>query len=109
MAGKNPLLLTSMLSIITVIISFIIISGFNRKSFAAMIGTASGILVSGIFAIIFGNLMNLTGMCEETGLLAGLSDAAKNFDFRGILFSGIIIGALRSMHGCWDVNCLSTV
>ena len=106
MGGKNPLLLTSILSVITIIISFLIISGFNRKSFSAMIGTASGILVSATIAIIFGNLMNLTGMSEETGLLAGLSDVAKNFDFRGILFSGIIIGALRSMYGCWNVNCI---
>lgn len=101
MSGQNPLLLTVILSIITIIISFIIISGFNRKSFSAMVGTASGIIVSGIFAIVFGNLTSLSGMCEETGLLAGLSDVAKNFDFRGILFSGIIIGALGA---CMDVG-----
>ena len=101
MAGKNPLLLTVVLSVITIITSFIIISGFNRKSFAAMIGTASGIIISGLFAILFGNLMNLSGMCEETGILANLSDVAKNFDFRGILFSGIIIGALGA---CMDVG-----
>ena len=107
MAGRNPLLLTILLAIVTVIVTFVIISGFNRKSYAAMIGTASGIIVSGIFAILFGNLMNLTGMCEETGLLAGLSEVAKTFDFRGILFSGIIIGALRSMYGCWNVYRIS--
>ena len=45
--------------------------------------------------------MNMTGMCEETGLLAGLSDEAKAFDYRGILFSGIIIGALGA---CMDVG-----
>lgn len=101
MSGKNPLLLTTIISIMTVIVSFIIISGFNRKSFSAMIGTAGGILVSGLLAILFGNVMSLTGMSEETGLLAGLSDVAKNFDFRGILFSGIIIGALGA---CMDVG-----
>lgn len=101
MSGKNPLILTVIVSVITVIVSFIIISGFNKKSYAAMIGTACGIIVSGIFAILFGNLMNLSGMCEETGLLASLSDTAKNFDFRGILFSGIIIGALGA---CMDVG-----
>ena len=101
MDGKNPLLLTVLLSVATIVVSFMIISGFNRKAYAAMIGTASGIIVSGFIAIVFGNLMNLTGMSEETGLLAGLSDAAKNFDFRGILFSGIIIGALGA---CMDVG-----
>lgn len=109
MEGKNPLILTSILSVIIVIISFLIISGFNKKSYAAMLGTSGGILAAAILAILFGNLMKLTGMSEETGLLAGLSEVAKNFDFRGILFSGIIIGALRSVHGCWDVNCISII
>lgn len=101
MAGKSPLLITVLMSIAIIFITFIIISGFNRKSYAAMIGTTGGIIVSGLLAIIFGNLMNLSGMCEESGLLAGLSDVAKGFDFRGILFSGIIIGALGA---CMDVG-----
>ena len=109
MAGKSPLFITVLIAIAVIFITFIIISGFNKKTYAAMIGTASGILVSGLFAIIFGNLMSLTGMCEESGLLAGLSDVAKGFDFRGILFSGIIIGALRSMYGCRYVNCFSPI
>lgn len=101
MNGKSPILLTVLISMASIIITFLIIAGFNRKSYSAMIGTTAGVVVSGIFAIVFGNLMNMTGMCEETGLLAGLSDAAKLFDFRGILFSGIIIGALGA---CMDVG-----
>lgn len=101
MAGKNPILLTVLISMASIIITFLIIAGFNRKSYSAMIGTTAGVVVSGVFAMVFGSLMNMTGMCEETGLLAGLSDVAKSFDFRGILFSGIIIGALGA---CMDVG-----
>ena len=101
MNGKNPLTITVLISMASIIVTFLIIAGFNRKSYAAMLGTIGGVVVSGVFALIFGNLMNMTGMCEETGLLAGLSDAAKTFDFRGILFSGIIIGALGA---CMDVG-----
>lgn len=109
MSGKSPLQITILISIAVIFITFIIISGFNRKSYSAMIGTTGGIIFSGLFAILFGNLMNLTGMCEESGLLAGISDVAKGFDFRGILFSGIIIGALRSLYGCRDVYCFCTL
>lgn len=101
MNGKNPLMITVLISMASIIVTFLIIAGFNRKSYAAMLGTIGGVVVSGVFALIFGNLMNMTGMCEETGLLAGLSDVAKTFDFRGILFSGIIIGALGA---CMDVG-----
>ena len=92
--GKNPLLLTIFISIATIIITFLMIGGFHKKSFAAMIGTSGGIIVAGVLAIVFGDLFVLSGMCEETGMITVLSDVAKGFDFRGILFSGIIIGAL---------------
>ena len=92
--GKNPLTLTIFISIATIIITFLMIGGFHKKSFAAMIGTSGGIIIAGILAIVFGDLFILSGMCEETGMITVLSDVAKGFDFRGILFSGIIIGAL---------------
>ncbi len=99
--GKNPLMLTIVISILTIILTFLIIGGFKKKSYAAMIGTCGGIIVSGILALVFGNLFSLSGMCEETGTITVLAGVAKGFDFRGILFSGIIIGALGA---CMDVG-----
>ena len=90
-----------MISIITIIVTFLIIGGIKKKSIAAMLGTAGGILVSGIIAVVFGGLFVLSGMCEETGMITVLSETARGFDFRGILFSGIIIGALGA---CMDVG-----
>lgn len=100
MAGANPLLITIIISILITIISLVIIAGFNKKALAAIIGTSGGFIIAGIFAVIFGNLMQLSGVCEDARLLIGVMDTST-IDFKGILFSGIIIGALGA---CMDVS-----
>ena len=100
MKGTNPLFISTIISIIITVISLVIIAGFNKKALAAMIGTSCGIIIAGLFAIIFGNLMQLSGVCEDARLLVSVMDASV-IDFKGILFAGIIIGALGA---CMDVS-----
>ena len=98
--GYPPLFITILTCILVSLITFIIISGFSKKTFAAVLGTAGGIIVAGIFAIIFGNLMKLTGACEHSNQLSMIENGSR-FDFEGIMVSGIIVGALGA---CMDVG-----
>ena len=98
--GYSPLLVTIVTCIAVALITFIIISGFSKKTLAAVIGTAGGIIVAGIFAVVFGNLMKLTGACEHSNQLSMIEDGSR-FDFEGIMVSGIILGALGA---CMDVG-----
>ena len=99
--GKDPILVTVTTSAFIVVIVISIISGFNKKSLAAIIGTIGGIVVAGVFAIVFGNLMCVSGVTEEARMLLASSEDMTTIDFKGILFSGIIIGALGA---CMDVG-----
>ena len=98
-AGANPLMITILVTIGITCVVLLIIAGFNKKALAAIIGTSGGIIISAIFAIIFGYLMDLSGVCEEAGTLVSVTSAYM-FDFKGILYAGIIIGALGA---CMDV------
>ena len=98
-AGANPLMITILVTIGIACVVLLIIAGFNKKALAAIIGTSGGIIISAIFAIIFGYLMDLSGVCEEAGTLVSVTSAYM-FDFKGILYAGIIIGALGA---CMDV------
>lgn len=103
--GANPLVITTIVSVAITIIVLFIIAGFNKKAFAAILGTTGGILIAGIFAVIFGNLMDLSGISEEAGTLSqqviyGTEEMVK-YDFKGLLYAGIIIGALGA---CMDVS-----
>lgn len=98
--GYPPLLITILTCIGVIIITFVIVSGFSKKTIAASLGTVGGIIVAGIFAIVFGNLMKLTGACDHANQLSMIENGDR-FDFEGIMVSGIIIGALGA---CMDVG-----
>lgn len=98
--GVNAMLVTILVSILVTVVTFLIVSGFKKKTIAAIIGTISGILVASLFSYIFGNLMKLTGICDETMMLTTLENAS-NFNFKNIMFAGIVIGALGA---CMDVG-----
>jgi uncharacterized membrane protein len=76
------------------------VSGFSKKTLAASLGTAGGIIVAGIFATIFGNLMKLTGACDHSMQLSMLENGDR-FNFENIMISGVIVGALGA---CMDVG-----
>jgi uncharacterized membrane protein len=65
--------------------------GIKPKTWCALAGTATSLLVTGVLAVVFARLAAMTGMDEDTLFL--LSDY-PNLDTRGILLAGIIIGTL---------------
>ncbi|SDL30305.1 YibE/F family protein [Natronincola ferrireducens] len=94
--GHNFILTTVIVSTIIVMSSFILISGFTRKSLTAILGTIGGTMTSAILAIYFGNKIYLTGISDEMlELLVAYS--SYTIDYRGLLYSGIIIGALGAV------------
>ena len=98
--GYDSILVTVLTSIGIIAITFIIVSGFTKQTLAASLGTAGGIIVAGIFAIVFGNLMKLTGACEDS-LQLSMIEGGSRFNFENIMISGVIVGALGA---CMDVG-----
>ncbi|ADY57145.1 YibE/F family protein [Syntrophobotulus glycolicus DSM 8271] len=97
LAGYNPILLTVGICAVITALSLFIISGINRKSVAAIIGTTGGVLVAGMIAMIFGSLASLTGLGEQETQMLAFIPRENGFDFEGLLFTAIIIGALGAI------------
>lgn len=95
--GYNPILISVALGIAITIITLLILSGINRKTLSTIIGTSSGILIGGVLALIFGNLSNLTGLSGEEARMLAYIPQNISFDFRGILFAGIILASLGAV------------
>jgi len=95
--GYNPILISVALGIALTIITLLIISGIKRKTLSAIIGTSSGILIGGVLALIFGNLSNLTGLSGEEARMLAYIPQDISFDYRGILFAGIILASLGAV------------
>lgn len=98
--GYDSILVTVLTSIGIIAITFVIVSGFTKQTLAASLGTAGGIIVAGIFAMVFGNLMKLTGACEDS-LQLSMIEGGSRFNFENIMISGVIVGALGA---CMDVG-----
>lgn len=95
MAGVPPLPLTVICAALIVFVSILIIAGLTQKALIAGIGTLSGVILAGFFgwfSVIFLKLSGYSG--DETAYLQILN---SNVDLKGILVSGIIIGALGAV------------
>lgn len=59
--GYSPIFSAILVVIITTGVTMYLIDGITRKSLAAMAGTVMGVVVAGIFALIFGKVTGISG------------------------------------------------
>lgn len=97
LTGKNPLLLTIGITTVITFVTLLTISGFHTKSFAAIIGTLFGVIMAGSISIIAGNIVKLTGLSSHEASMLLFLPQEITFDFKDLLFSGILLGALGAV------------
>lgn len=94
--GCNPLLVSIVLSGAISLLVFRIIGGRTAKALSAALGTLAGVAVAGLLATAAGKIVHLSGLSSEESRLLLYSLDLK-IDFQGLLFSGILIGALGAV------------
>lgn len=95
--GVNPVPISILISIGVTIITIFLVGGINSKSIAAVIGTSVGVIIAGIVSYIVGSKINLTGLSAEEATMLMYIPQNITFNFRNLLFSGIILGALGAV------------
>ncbi|MFP4697090.1 MAG: YibE/F family protein [Eubacteriales bacterium] len=95
--GYDPLIMSIGISICVTLITILLISGFNIKSLSAIIGTSIGVVCAGVLALIFGNLSYLTGLYTEEAQNLTFIPQATQFNFKNLLFAGILLGTLGAV------------
>lgn len=95
--GYNPIIISTFICIVTTVVTLLLIMGRKRKTISAILGTSMGLVISGIIVFALGNASSLTGLgSEEAQMLAYIPKNIK-LDFKGILYAGILIGALGAI------------
>lgn len=91
--GANPILITSIASVVIVPVTFYLSHGFNKKTLCAIIGTFIALSISCILAQLFITQTYLSGFASEE---AGFLDVMKKgtINIQGLLFAGIVIALL---------------
>ena len=91
--GHNPVLITLLGSSVIVAFSIFITHGLKRSSMAAFFCTLAGLIITGLLAFLFVDLVQLTGLASDEGAILQLKTGLE-FDMKGLLLAAIIIGAL---------------
>jgi len=92
-AGANPILVATVASIIIIPISFYMAHGVSQKTTVAIVSSIIALFATAILSLMFISLGRLTGLSsEEAGMF--LVQRSGNFNMKGLLLCGIIIGAL---------------
>jgi len=95
--GYSPIVLAVLVSAVVVVVTFVVIGSLGVKTLAATIGTVGGVIVAGVIAYLVGTGAQLTGFGSEEAAALLYIPQETDFDFRGLLFAGIIIGALGAV------------
>jgi uncharacterized membrane protein len=97
LAGYDPISITIIVASLIVTITLIIISGINRKTAAAILGTIGGVVVAGVIALVMSSMTKLTGLSNDEAQMLMYIPQQIEFNFRGLLFAGMIIGAMGAV------------
>ena len=95
--GADPVPISIAISIGVTVITIILVGGINSKSISAIIGTSIGVIIAGVISYLVGSKINLTGLSAEEATMLMYIPQEINFNFKNLLFSGIILGALGAV------------
>lgn len=95
--GLSPFLVAVIISAVVTVFTILFVGGNNHKSFAAIVGTVSGVVIAGLSAYAFGKVAGISGY--NVSDIENLNYVAQYCDLQigGLLFAGIIISALGAV------------
>lgn len=103
--GYNPILMTIALASLITILTLVIVNGFNSKSYAAILGTIGGVIISGSISAYIGNLLKFSGLAGEKQRALMYIPKTSHINFSQLLYAGILLGALGAvMDVCTSIS-----
>ena len=95
--GMNPVLAATIIVFLSTFVTLGLVSGINKKTLAAIIGTLSGVLIATLIAYLFGNWSHLSGgTMQDTEALLYVSETSK-LQIKGLMLAAILIASLGAV------------
>lgn len=95
--GVSPIISGLIIAILSSTVTLILVSGINKKTEVAILGTLTGIIMAGLLAYIFGAATNLSGInINDAESIMYLAETSK-LKVKGIMFAGILIASLGAV------------
>ena len=95
--GMNPVLAATIIVFLSTFVTLGLVSGINKKTLAAIIGTLSGVLIATLIAYLFGNWSHLSGgTMQDTEALLYVSETSK-LQIKGLMLAAVLIASLGAV------------
>lgn len=95
--GFSPVTAATISALLIIVVTLITISGFNSKTYSAILGTIFGVIIAGIVAYVFGYLAHLSGLTAEyTETLIDIVQTSK-LNIKGLMYAVILISSLGAL------------
>ncbi len=94
--GYSPLPIAMAISLFAIVITIPVITGFQKKTLAAILGSGSGVLLAAILAVLSGWMMHLSGIVTNEMLTVFYASGVV-INIRGLALAGIVIAALGAI------------
>jgi uncharacterized membrane protein len=98
LAGWNAVPLAIVLGVAITVLSFLLTQGAGRATFAAILGTAGGLAVTGILAAVVSQAARFTPAQGSQELLALEQIGGGQIDLSGLLLAAVIFGGLGVLN-----------
>lgn len=95
--GYNIYFWSIQICIFIIIMTLLVVNGFNLKSLSAGIGCISGVAIAGILTQIMSKSLILTGLVDEESVYLQLLNTENPIDLKALIFAAIIIGAVGAI------------
>lgn len=95
--GMSPIYAAVLTVILVTVLSIFILTGYSRKTYAAILGTVSGVIISGLAAWLFGKIAGISGYnVSNIDTLISVANCT-NIKVGDLLFAGILISSLGAV------------
>ncbi|MCL2372562.1 MAG: YibE/F family protein [Defluviitaleaceae bacterium] len=95
LAGRNIYVITLIICAYAILSTLPMVIGLNKKAYAAMLGCAGGVALAAILFFTMAHIAQLTGFVDHDATWLTMLD--NPIDLRGILFAGVVLGALGAI------------
>lgn len=93
LSGHNAYLWTTIVCIFIIVMSLLVINGFNEKTLAAGSASIMGMSVASLLMLIMNASLKLTGFVNEEASYLSRINPGISYDIKAIMFCAIMLGA----------------
>lgn len=94
--GEDPLMATLVGSLAVVVVAVFVVHGFNRKSLAALVGTAAALAAVVVLSAASLVLAHITGLGSEEAVFLAVGSGGT-IDLHRLVLAGIVVGSLGAL------------